>query len=115
MTEVEEQSQRLRLFCRTVSVIKGHFRIEARGSLITPVRFLGQQLSLPVVIEFSITAGKKEQGVLPASFVKDEHLGLRISLRHPCCFSESLLVCSVRIALGIVIEVVAIAMDNEYH
>ncbi len=115
VTEVEEQSHRLRLLFRVESVIEFHFRIEVRWSLIAPVRFFGEQPSVPVVIEFSITERKEEQGVPSGSFVKDEHLGLRISLRHPCCSNESLLVCSVRIAAGVVIEVVTVAVDDEYH
>jgi hypothetical protein len=115
VTEVEEESHRLRLLFRAETVIEFQFRIEARRPLIAPIRFFGEEPSVPVIIEFSVTERKKEQEVPPGSFVKDKHLGLRISHRDHCCSNESLLVCSVRIAAGVVIEVVTVAVDDEYH
>ena len=115
MTEVEEESRRLRLLLRMETVIKLRFRIQVRRSLITPIRFLGEQPSMPVAVNFSITAWEEEQGVPPGSLVKDEHLGLRILHCHPYCSSDSLLVCSARITVGLVIEVVTVAVDDEYH
>ena len=70
---------------------------------------------MPVIMEFSITERKEEQGVLSGSFVKDEHLGLRISRRHSQSANESVLVCSVLMAAGVVIEVVTVSMDDEYQ
>jgi hypothetical protein len=95
-------------------VIELHFRIEARWSLTAPVRFFGKEPSVPVIIEFPVTERKKEQEVPPASFMKDEHLGLRVPLGHRFHFCESLLICSVCIAAGIMIEVATITVNNAY-
>ena len=50
----------------------------------------------------------------PASFMKDEHLGLRVPLSDRFRFCESLLICSVGIAADIMVEVATIAVDDEY-
>ncbi|MDW7679802.1 MAG: hypothetical protein SCK70_04515 [bacterium] len=97
------------------TVIKLHFRIEAGWSRIAPIRFFGEQPSVPVVINFSITAWKEEQGAPPGFLVKNEYFGVRISLRHLCCSGEGLLVSFSRITFGVVIEVVAVAVNDEYH
>ena len=80
--------------------------------LITPVRLLGEELSIPVVREFSVPERNEEQGVPPVSFVKNEHFGLRILRGYHFYSSESLLVRSVRIAAGIVKEIITIAVDD---
>ena len=50
----------------------------------------------------------------PTSFMKDEHLDLRVLLRDRFHSYESFFVRSVLIAVGIVIEVVTVAMDDAY-
>ena len=83
-------------------------------SLIAPVRFFSQEPSVPVIIEFSVTERKKEQEVPPTSFMKDEHLGLRVLPRDRFRFCECLLICSVRIAADIMIEIATVAVDDAY-
>jgi len=114
VTEVEEQCHQLRSVFRAEAMIEFHFRIEARRSLTTPVRFFGKEPSVPVIIEFPVTERKKEQEVPPTSFMKDEHLGLRVPLGDRFRFCESLLICSAGIAAGIMIEVATIAVDDAY-
>jgi hypothetical protein len=46
--------------------------------------------------------------------MKNEHLGLSVLLRHLFRGGESLFVRSVLFAAGVVIEVVAVAVDNAY-
>ena len=50
----------------------------------------------------------------PAFFMKDEHLCLRVPLCDCYRFCESLLICSVGIAADIMVEVAAVAVDDEY-
>jgi len=64
------------------------------------------------IIEFPITAGKEEPGAFPAFFVKNEYFALRILRSHFMCFVKRLFVCPVCLALGIVIEIITIAMDD---
>jgi len=67
---------------------------------------------VPVVIEFSVTKRIEEQGVSPVFLVKDEHFGLRIVRRHQGCSAERFLVCSARMATGIEIEIITVAVDD---
>src|SRR4030067_3753593 len=81
---------------------------------MAPVRFFGQEPSVPVIIEFSVRARKEEQKMPPAFFMKDEPLCLRVPLCDRFRFGESLLICSVGIAADIVVEVATVAVDDEY-
>jgi hypothetical protein len=85
------------------AVIELHLGIEARLSLIAPV-----------LIKCSVTDREKEQEVPPVSFMKDEHLCLRVPFRDPFGSRQSFFICSVRIASGIMIEVATIAVDDAY-
>jgi len=69
---------------------------------------------VPVVIEFSVTKGEEEQEMSPAFFMKDEHLCLRVPLRDRFRFCQSLHICSVLIAAGIMIEVATVSVDDTY-
>jgi hypothetical protein len=53
--------------------------------------------------------------MLPGSLVKDEHLGLRIPYRDLHGSRESLLVRTVCMAAGVVIEIITVTVDDEYH
>jgi hypothetical protein len=70
---------------------------------------------VPVVVELPIPPWEDEHGAVPGSLVKNEDFGLRIALRNPQCSSERLLIGSVRLADGVVIEVVAVTVDDEDH
>jgi hypothetical protein len=83
-------------------------------SLIAPVRFFGEEPSVPVVIECSVTDREKEQEVPPVSFMKDEHLCLRVPFRDPFRSRQSFFIRSVGIAAAIMIDVATIAMDDAY-
>jgi len=114
VAKVEEQSHQLRLFFRTEAIIELHLGIETRLSPITPVRFFGEEPSVPVKVKCSIMDREEEQEVSPVSFMKDEHLCLRVPFRDPFRSRQSLFICSVRITAGIMIEVATIAVDDAY-
>ena len=70
---------------------------------------------MPVIIEFTVTSWEKEQEVPPASFMKDKHLRLRIPFCDRFRFCENLLIRSICMTPGIVIEVTTIAVDDAYN
>ena len=84
-------------------------------TLVAPVRFLGKEPSVPIIIEFSVTEREKEQEVPPASFMKDKHLCLRIPFCDRFRFCKNLLIRPIRMTPGIVIEVTTIAVDDAYN
>jgi hypothetical protein len=75
---------------------------------------LSEKLSVTIVIEFAIVSRENEQDMPPAFLVKDEHLGLGIPLCHPSSTGESFLICPIFLALAIVKEIAAIAVNKEY-
>jgi hypothetical protein len=83
-------------------------------SLVAPVRFSSEELSIPVVIKFSIMARKEEHEMSSVFLVKNKHLSLGIPLCDLFRSRESFFVRFVFSAVRIVKEVTAVAVDYAY-
>jgi hypothetical protein len=92
---------------------KIYFGIEARRLLIAPVRLFRDQLTVPVITEFTIMEWKNKEGVALGSLVVYEDLRVWISQCDLYRPSHRLPVCSMGISFGIVIHILAVTMDDE--
>jgi hypothetical protein len=115
MPEVEKYFYRQRRFFRMEAMIESHFRIKAGLPLVAPVRYLGENPAVPVIIEFPVAAREKEQEMFPVSFMENKHFCLRISFRDRFRPSECFDISSMPLAEGIVIKITTIAVDEAYY
>jgi hypothetical protein len=83
--------------------------------LTTPVRFARNENPTPVIVKIPIWKGKEEQEASRRTLMKNEHLRPGIPLGYPDDIQEYLLIGSALEPLRIMIQVVAVSMNDEYE
>jgi hypothetical protein len=94
--------------------VETHFGIEARLSLVAPIRLLGQQATVSIVVSAAVAAGNEKQHVPPLDLMENEYFGVGILFGDGLRIREDVFVRPVCVAERIVIEIVAVAVDDEY-